>query len=272
MIQISTILLSFVIHFIIFLTTKFIIGPTLLSRVFKGLSPLEQSRLCERTASFVHSITATQGSFRSLYHLLSKPITISSFSGPICAASDGVSEGFVLAEFYMNYSIGYFFYDAVLYLTFSPGHDAIDFMHHIISSAQYMLNLAFGWGYFVPIFLLTNEISSPFLHFSWFMGKCSDMGMEKCGKLFIPIQVIFALLFFVFRILFSSFIYVLTIRNLFVNELCLNSPAYLTYTSVLGFTLFLVVQFLWFKTIFWKFYYVVTGSPEKSWKKKEKKN
>lgn len=272
MIQISTAILSFVIHFAIFLTTKFIIGPTLLKSVFKKLSPLEQNRWCERTASLVHSIIATQGSFRALYHLLAKPITIHSFSDPICATTDGISEGYVLAEFYMNFTLGYFFYDAFIYLTLSPGHDAVDFLHHIVSSAQYILNLVFGWGYFVPVVLLTNEVSSPFLHLSWFLGKCSDMGMKTCGKLFIPVQVVFALLFVIFRIVFASFIYLLTIKNKFTDELCLKSPAYLTYTSILGFTMFLVVQYVWFRIIFWKFYYVITGNPEKSWKKKEKKN
>ena len=268
MIEFGTVLLSVVLHFCVFLVTKYVLGRTLLKNVFKGLTPLEQNRWCERTASFVHSVVATQGSLRTLYILLPKPITVRSFSAPICATSDGVSEGYLLAEFYMSFTLGYFFYDMLLFLTFSPGHEAMDFVHHIISSAQYAVNLVSGWGYFVPVVLLTNEISSPFLHVSWFLGKCSDLGMKGCQKWFIPCQVVFALLFVLFRIVFATFIYILTIWSKLFDKLCLESPAYLTYTSILGFTLFLVVQFFWFKAIFWKFYYVVTGAPEKSWKKK----
>lgn len=272
MLQLGAFILSFIVHFTVFLSTRYIIGPTLFSKVFKQLSQLEKNRWSERTASFVHSIIATQGSFRSLYLLLAKPITIQSFSAPICATSDGVSDGYLLSEFYLSFTVGYFCYDVLLYLTFSPGHELMDFAHHFISSAQYLVNLSAGWGYFVPIFLLTTEVSSPFLHASWFLGKCTDCGIKWCSKFFIPCQVVFALLFLVFRIIFASILYVLTIKNKFMDELCLKSPGYLTYTSIFGFTLFLIVQYIWFKTIFWKFYYVVTGNPEKSWKKKEKKN
>lgn len=271
MIQYSTLLLSIVVHFTIFLSTRYILGNTIFRKIFQKLDNVERNRWAERTASFTHSIIATQGSFRALYHLLSKPITVNSFAAPICATADG-SEGYLLAEFYMSFTVGYFCYDILLYLTFSPGHEFMDYAHHVISAAQYLINLSFGWGYFVPIFLLTTEISSPFLHLSWFVGKSKDSGVTKFDKLFIPIQIIFALLFLIFRIIFASFIYLLTIKNKIYDELCLKSPAYLTYTSILGFSLFLLVQFVWFKTIFWKFYYVVTGNAEQSWKKKKKEN
>ena len=149
-----------------------------------------------------------------------------------------------------------------MYLFVSPYHPFVDLAHHVVSESQYITHIALRWGYFLPICLQTNEISTPFIHLSWFAGKallhCNDCLRSFLARLQLAMELLFALLFGLSRVLFNTVLYLATCYTLYYFVFVADTvPKFALLLSFANFTMYLTVQYFWFSAIWRKFVEIV---------------
>lgn len=144
----------------------------------------------------------------------------------------------------MEITLGYFMYDTVL-IGSKRSTKPPEYVHHVISAVQYALMIWYGWALYIPIFLQTNEFSTPFLHISWFMihSPAKDSVAHKV------VQLLFAVFFILFRIIFNVFVVVLTVYTA-IYSWPPFLPDAVPIISIVAICLFYVVQWVWVFGIF----------------------
>lgn len=158
-------------------------------------------------------------------------------------------------------------YDTLLYGTVARHHGLVDWAHHIISEVQYAANLGLRFAYLTPTALQTNELSTPWLHLSWFLGKAADHGAigGRVAKFLLnATQLIFAVLFLVCRVAFDTFVAVLAFRVVVGRSCPAEVPLPVQIFSLACFVLYLAVQYFWGVAIVCKFANALSGK-RKSW-------
>lgn len=144
----------------------------------------------------------------------------------------------------MEITLGYFMYDTAL-IGSKRSTKPPEYAHHVISAVQYALMIWYGWALYIPIFLQTNEISTPFLHISWFMIHSS----AKNSTAHKVIQLLFAAFFILFRIIFNIFVVVLTVYTA-TRSWPPFLPDAVPIISIIAIVLFYIVQWVWVVGIF----------------------
>ena len=144
----------------------------------------------------------------------------------------------------MEITLGYFMYDTII-IGSKRSTKPPEYVHHVISAVQYALMIWYGWALYIPILLQTNEISTPFLHISWFMIN-SPAKNSLAHKI---VQLLFAILFILFRIIFNLFVVVLTVYTA-INSWPPFLPDAVPIISIVAICLFYVVQWVWVIGIF----------------------
>lgn len=173
-----------------------------------------------------------------------------------------------LTETYLCITLGYFLYDTIIYLFVSRGHPFMDLMHHFVSEGQYIIHILLRWGYFLPTCLQTNEISTPFVHLSWFAAKAGEHGYKRFGRLFSVFQITFGVLFLLSRVLFNTVLFGITCYTFYYYVFVVDTvPKYAIVVSFVNFALYLVVQYFWFFAILRKFVAILRGNAGAAWGK-----
>lgn len=144
----------------------------------------------------------------------------------------------------MEITLGYFMYDTAL-IGSKRSTKPPEYVHHVISAVQYALMIWYGWALYIPIFLQTNEFSTPFLHISWFMIN-SPAKNSTAHKV---VQLLFAVFFILFRIIFNAFVVVLTVYTA-IYSWPLFLPDAVPIISIVAICLFYIVQWVWVFGIF----------------------
>lgn len=144
----------------------------------------------------------------------------------------------------MEITLGYFMYDTAL-IGSKRSTKPPEYVHHIISAVQYALMIWYGWALYIPIFLQTNEFSTPFLHISWFMIN-SPAKNSTAHKV---VQLLFAVFFILFRIIFNLFVVVLTVYTAMYSWPPFLPDA-IPIISIVAICLFYIVQWVWVFGIF----------------------
>jgi len=226
-------------------------------------------RFNERFVAMVHAFISCQGSIRATFSILPDKINVESIVNISGAYADG-SEKWKLTETYLCITLGYFLYDTVIYLFVSRQHPWMDLVHHFVSEGQYLMHIILRWGYFLPTCLQTNEISTPFIHLSWFAAQAGDHGYTTFGKLFPVFQLTFGVLFLLSRIMFNTVLFVVTCFSLYHYLFVVDTvPKFAISVSFVNFMLYLVVQYFWFSAIVHKFVAILKGNSGDAWKKEK---
>jgi len=264
---------SIALHGIVFTLMHTIVSRTVFGGLYNKLGTREKMRFNERFVAMIHAMISCQGSIRAFFSILPDEITFQNIvevSGAY--AYDGevrlTMEKWKLAETYLCVTLGYFLYDTIIYLFVSRQHPLMDLVHHFVSEGQYLMHIILRWGYFLPTCLQTNEISTPFIHMSWFAAQAGDHGYPRLGKLFPILQVVFGVLFLLSRILFNTALFSVTCYSLYYYLFVSDAvPKFAILASFINFMLYLIVQYFWFAAIYRKFISILKGNSSDAWKK-----
>jgi hypothetical protein len=247
---------SIVVHLIVFLVFRQWLSALLFGKTYRALDAYNKLRWNERTVAFLHALVSAQGAFRGFYAMLPTPLNLDTLTGLACtrAAAAGGDKGDPtrLAEFYLCVTLGYFAYDTVIYGTIARHHTFVDWLHHVLSEVQYAVHLSMRWAYLIPIGLQTNEISTPFLHLSWFLSTA--LGPSRAKSLQAAVQVLFALFFLLSRVLFDLALVGLALMVLRRSACPSDVPMPAKLFSLASFIAYVGVQLLWFAKIVAKLY------------------
>lgn len=182
----------------LFHVLKYIVYPRV-SSTFLSLGKVDQFRWCEKTLSITHATMATVGAIASTY------ATIQTFSDGLNSQQnyDEVLAGApqpLHRDMWIQISIGYFLSDLVLYCIPPFHHTVPEYLHHVVAACSYGLGVYFQWGTWIQINFLINELSTPFLQFTWFFRfmNLRHTPIDKASR------VAFALLFFISRIVWNT--------------------------------------------------------------------
>jgi len=262
--------ISMAVHGAVFTLLHTFLSRKLFGGVYNKLTKQEQMRFDERSIAMCHAFVSCQGSIRAFFSVLPPKVTVDGLV-EVSGAYATDTEKWKLSETYLCITLGYFLYDTIIYLFVSRKHPLMDLVHHLVSESQYIMHILLRWGYFLPICLQTNEISTPFIHLSWFAGMAGDKGYPRLGKLFPVFQLTFGVLFLLSRILFDTALFVVTCKSLyyylFLND---SVPKLAISYSFMNFVLYLVVQYFWFHAIVGKFIAILKGHSDDAWSKKHK--
>jgi len=262
---------SIALHGTLFTLLHNFVSRTLFGGLYNKLDKREQMRFDERFVAMIHAIISCQGSIRAFFTILPSDITVDNIVETSGSYATDV-ERWKLAETYLCITLGYFLYDTVIYLFVSRQHPLMDLVHHIVSESQYIMHIVGRWGYFLPICLQTNEISTPFIHLSWFAGKAGENGYPRIGKLFSGFQLTFGALFLLSRIVFDSALFAVTCKSLYHYVLVVDTvPKFAIIFSFANFAAYLFVQYFWFMSILGKFVAILKGNSGDAWSNKKKK-
>lgn len=118
-------------------------------------------------------------------------------------------ESIVLSHF----TCGYFLYDVVLCIVRFKYIGPIFLGHAILAFAINLISIISGVGHFYTASFIIWETSTPFVNIRYFMNK---LGISRFEKI---INVSILLVFFIFRIIWGSFIYyIIVIDTIYVSE------------------------------------------------------
>jgi len=263
---------SIAVHGIVFTLMHNFLSSKLFGGLYNKLNQREKMRFDERFIAMFHACVSCQGSIRAFFSILPEKITVLNIVKVSGAYADDV-EKWKLTETYLCITLGYFLYDTIIYLFVSRQHPWVDLMHHFVSECQYLMHILLRWGYFLPTCLQTNEISTPFIHLSWFAGQASTHGYPSFGKLFSVFQITFGVLFLLSRILFNTALFSVTCYSLYYYLFIDDSVSkFAIVFSFSNFMLYLIVQYFWFAAIVKKSLLIVSGKSGEAWKKGNKKD
>ncbi|KAF0980443.1 hypothetical protein FDP41_013657 [Naegleria fowleri] len=140
-----------------------------------------------------------------------------------------------LSRFYMAITFGYMFYDFWVciraYGFTLEGIFPSLVIHHFNIIISFLLALKFGMGHYYTLSFMTNEISQPFLHLSWFLIKSKVPQMH-------PISIInglcLVLTFLGSRFVFNLVIFVHFVANTlsFDPTICLGVGTWTCFIHV----------------------------------------
>jgi len=268
----SIVAASIAVHGTVFTLLHTFVSRTLFGGLYNKLDKREQMRFDERFVAMVHACISCQGSIRAFFSILPEKITAMNIVEVSGAYVDD-PEKWKLTETYLCITLGYFLYDTIIYLFVSVHHPWMDLIHHFVSEGQYLMHILLRWGYFLPTCLQTNEISTPFIHMSWFAAQAGDHGYPRLGKLFPYLQVIFGVNFLLSRILFNTALFSVTCYSLYYYLFVVDTVPKIAITvSYINFTLYLIVQYFWFSAILRKSISIIKGNSGEAWKKDKKAN
>lgn len=145
--------------------------------------------------------------------------------------------------FYLEFSVGYFLYDLFVYLLDIDHVTWMQMAHHIIAAGSYSFGIYTYIGTYCMLCLLTNEISTPFLHFRYILRS---FGYQSTFYYKVS-EISFILLFFLNRIVWGFWI-------LFSVFVAAFKPADFSHAAK-GFliaccTLHVLLQVIWLYQIF----------------------
>lgn len=286
----AIVLASILVHGTVFTLLHTFLSRTVFGALYNKLTKREQMRFDERMVAMLHACVSCQGSIRAFFSVLPHELTVKNIvflSGafafvPLPPFQNAPQTHFThtldshredhakweLTETYLCITLGYFLYDTLIYLFVSRGHPFVDLMHHFVSEGQYIIHIALRWGYFLPTCLQTNEISTPFVHLSWFAAKAGEHGFAGFGRLFSPFQITFGVLFLLSRILFNTALFAVTCYTFYYYVFVVDTvPKYAIVVSFVNFCLYLVVQYFWFFAILRKFVAILHGNASAAWGK-----
>ena len=160
--------------FVLFFLSK-LISP-LLFKVYRDLKDSDKEKWNVKFVSALHAAFVFQGAVRSLMagggiFFNSNPIDdgLLGYQSEVCGYYTD------LGRFYLAITFGYMFYDFWVciraYGFTMEGIFPSLVIHHFNIIICFLLALKLGMGYYYPLSFMTNEISQPFLHMSWFLIK-----------------------------------------------------------------------------------------------------
>ncbi|KAL0481318.1 hypothetical protein AKO1_012749 [Acrasis kona] len=155
-------IISFLSCFVLFQLSK-LFSPILFSAYRRLQKEDDREKWNVKAVSAIHAAFVLQGAVRSL--MSEKQDT----SDLICGY---VTE---LSHVYCAITFGYMFYDFIVSyraygLTLSGIFPSLA-IHHVNIILSFFFCIKFSMGYYFSLMFMTNEVSQPFLHFSWFLIK-----------------------------------------------------------------------------------------------------
>jgi len=200
-IMLLIVLISFCLHFTLYYILKLLLPIFLENNYKKGkISKYDKDHLPQICISIFHAIISTQGSIR---YLMKFPIDFGLYTKKMIP--DVTSEPDDILVFYLAFSLGYFFYDLIIYLLLEIQKvRCIQIIHHIIAIACFTSGILTKVGTFGMICLTTNEISTPFLHVLSIMHSLQLQ--NEYPSFFKLVEISFVLVFLSNRILWNVFI------------------------------------------------------------------
>jgi len=257
-------------HLALFFTLRHWLSARIFGAFYARLSERDKLRWNERSVAFLHALFSSQGSCRALFAMLPAPLTVDNLVALDCAH---MGPGQELADWYLSVTLGYFLYDSAIYATVArANHGFVDWAHHIISEVQYSLHVSLRFAYLTPTALQTNELSTPWIHLSWFLGKAHDHGAIRgpaARVLLDAAQIVFATLFFLCRVLFNTLVALLALRVVRLRSCPADVPVAAQLFSLVSFGLYMVVQYFWFAAILRKLVSALSGKGS-SWPSEKK--
>jgi len=230
---------SFVAHYVLF-GASFLLGPMIYGKPYREQDKIGRFKYHEKIVSAIHGSVSTYGAIMSL---LEDVHTIELF--PLAETMYEYGDAPPTRQFFLEVTLGYFVYDLSVYLIPPFHHTALDFTHHAVAIMAYLIGFWNKIGTFAMICLQSNEISTPFLHLSFFLEQ---YGL-KASPLFMANRVIFASLFLVARVMFDSYIALGGVIAVTQIERPPLAPFAAVAFSMANLFLYVLVQYLWFYKI-----------------------
>lgn len=190
---------SFFVHSLVYLFLRIILPPLLKNNaIYHHMKQYDKDHLPQIIVSIFHAIVAAQGSIRYLVQFpnFNLDFMVSVFVPDVTVKVDDT------ILFYLEFSVGYFLYDLFVYLLDIQHVTWIQIIHHVIASVSYGYGVYSYTGTYAMLCLLTNEISTPFLHFRYIL---KTFGFVKSLAYKVS-ELLFIILFFFNRIVFGLWI------------------------------------------------------------------
>ena len=235
-------------------------------------SDFEQKTNAQKFVSFVHGVVSTYGALVTVLSFQSTSIEAYAqlHVSPLTTHDATFSHRMKL---YLEITLGYFIADLLLYMTDISKYSVLDIAHHVLSCVAYLIGLlsTYSTGSIVMICFQTNEISTPFYHLRYFMGlstgngnnnsvgdgsgattaaetvtkvKVKVKGGWKQTKLYALNELVFSVLFCLFRVLYNAFV-LLSVYRASQLDFSIHDHVTIGVLVVIGF-LYYMVQLIWF--------------------------
>ena len=206
--------------FLLFVLSK-VLSP-LLFKAYRNLrDDSDREKWNVKFVSALHAAFVFQGAFRCLL-----------YGGGLFFNSDPIDDGLVgfqkytcgyytdLSRFYMAITFGYMFYDfwvciRAYGLTLEGIFPSL-VIHHFNIIISFLLALKLGMGHYYSLSFMTNEISQPFLHLSWFLIKSK---VPQLHPVSIVNGLMLVLTFLGSRFFFNAYIFYHFIEKTFSFQL-----------------------------------------------------
>mmetsp|Transcript_6903 Transcript_6903/g.10104 ORF Transcript_6903/g.10104 Transcript_6903/m.10104 type:complete len:289 (-) Transcript_6903:294-1160(-) len=205
---------------------------------YDNMSDFEKRHQCQVLISEVHAIWATIASISYIYKF---SMDLANYEDEICALNNDT-----LPRLLLQVGLGYFIADLTAY--FFTGINAgayLSIFHHVVIIFAYGYCLITHIATFPEVAFLTCEISTIFLHARYFMKEYNIL----VDTIVYPLtQMLFALTFFLVRILYSTYVMYGIIDCVYFSYRP-HLPPYQVNTLVLCAGLFWVLQYVWFMKI-----------------------
>lgn len=149
-------------------------------------------------------------------------------------------------QFFIELTLGYFVADTIVYFVHYGlfGVPFLDIAHHIVSIYGFAQGLQTGISTFALTVLLSNEISTVLLHCRFFLQQWD----QKTSLVYGLLQLVFAITFFLSRIVWNTFLMLATLRGVFF-ETTPYANTYVKYSQCTLLVLFVLIQYAWFAKI-----------------------
>jgi hypothetical protein len=220
---------------------------------YSGLTARKRAELANHAVAFAHAVVSSLGAIWCCVSFMASPEY--NWSVRTLVETSNRQHCLPCALFWVELTLGYFLYDLVA-LTLSPGAKPIEYAHHLISAGQYVVMVYYDWAMYIPILLQTNEISTPFLHASWFMMQTRLNGTP----IHTAVQLAFAVMFLANRILFDIFVLVLTLWTFF-GVFPTVVPPFVPVISLIAISAYYAVQCVWGFAICRRLYQAIYPPP-----------
>jgi hypothetical protein len=203
----SMAIVSFLSCYVLFFLSK-IISPIVSSTYRNFTKDDDREKWNVKVVSGLHAAFVFQGALRSL------------LSPNIVSYDKHCGYATPTSHIYVAITFGYMFYDFIVSLqayglTLSGIFPSLA-LHHVNIIIIFFWNLKSGMGYFFSLAFMLNEISQPFLHFSWILIKMKVKPMH-------PVSIVNSLCL-VLTFIGSRFFYNLYIYYLFIHEIRTFDP------------------------------------------------
>ncbi len=234
-------------------------------------SDFEQKTNAQKFVSFVHGVVSTYGALVTVLSFQSTSIEAYAQLHVSPLTHDDATFSHRM-KLYLEITLGYFIADLLLYMTDISKYSVLDIAHHVLSCVAYLIGLlsTYSTGSIVMICFQTNEISTPFYHLRDFMGLSTgnvngsnNNGNNNSGdgsgattatvtkvkgwkqtKLYVLNELVFSVLFCLFRVLYNAFV-LLSVYRASQLDFSIHDNVTIGVLVVIGF-LYYMVQLIWF--------------------------